>query len=269
MSEVVGPPTQHRTWNLSAIWSFPTVDGLRWLKCLPPFFAHEPAVLAIMADHPVPTLVADDRHRLLMADLPGVDGYDASESEQITMVETLIDLQIASAGRIDRLLAAGVPDLRTDPLIAELSDLVDRVAPGSRPLRRLVDELSDRLTVVADAGLPDVLVHGDPHPGNCRMGVDPPVWFDWGDSFIGNPLLDLGAVHRMSPAAIDRWLARWSETVGGSDLSGAWAALEPVALLRTAWVYQRFLDRIEPDERVYHRDDVPATLAEVERVLGR
>jgi len=58
--EVTGPPRQHRTWNLSAIWSIPTATGTVWLKCVPPFFAHEIAVLDTLRDLPVPQLIAAD-----------------------------------------------------------------------------------------------------------------------------------------------------------------------------------------------------------------
>ncbi len=40
----------------------------------------------------------------------------------------------------------------------------------------------------------------------------------------------------------------------------AWKALEPIAILRKACVYQRFLDNIEPSEWVYHRHDPQAML---------
>src|SRR5438067_1005611 len=42
---VVGA-SQQRTWNLSAIWRLDTARGAVWLKQVPGFFAHEPAVLS-------------------------------------------------------------------------------------------------------------------------------------------------------------------------------------------------------------------------------
>jgi hypothetical protein len=76
--EIAGAPQQHRTWNLSAIWALPTRDGQVWLKCLPPFCAHEPAVLGLLSDQRVPRVLASEGHRVLLADLPGEDGYLAS-----------------------------------------------------------------------------------------------------------------------------------------------------------------------------------------------
>ena len=262
---------QERTWNLSAIWSVPAVvDGRPttvWLKCLPPFFAHEPAVLEIMGDLPVPRVLAHDRHRMLLAEMAGRDGYEPTKTEERAMIESLVDLQVTSVRRVDALLAAGVPDLRTPRMVAELTDLVHRLAPNDAALRSFVDDLPARLAQVDAAGMPDVLIHGDPHGGNCRIGVSPPVWFDWGDSAVGNPLLDVAATHRMSEPTVGHWLDRWSAAVPGSRPHRVWELLKPVALLRMAWVYQRFCDNIEPSEQVYHRSDVAKCLDNVRQAL--
>ena len=263
-----GPPQQRRTWNLSSIWSVPTSEGTVWLKAVPPFMTHEATVLRVLADQPVPRLVAAEGHRLLLGDLPGEDGFQADVAEQIGMVTTLVDIEAAAADRVDELLAGGVTDLRRSGLVAELTGLVDGVAADRAPLRALVDRLDDRLVEAAQWSPPDTVVHGDPHPGNCRRGTEPPVWFDWGDAFVGNPLLDLGATHRMAPAAVTAWFGAMRRAWPGVEPERAWAVLEPVAALLQAWVYQRFLDGIEPTERVYHRDDVDAALAATERLLA-
>jgi hypothetical protein len=265
--DITGPARQHRTWNLSAIWSIPTTGGTVWLKCVPPFLAHEAALLEVLAGKAVPRLIAADGHRLLLAGLPGEDGYDASDAEQVEMITALVGLQLGAADHVETLVARGVPDLRADRLSGELSALVGRLAPESRRLARLVAELPDRLAAAAGHGLPDTVVHGDPHGGNCRRGVHPPIWFDWGDSFVGSPLLDVAALHRMRKPALERWLDLWAGIVPGSDPRSAWHELQPVAMLRMAWVYQRFLDNIEPSEHVYHRDDVARCLAETEAAL--
>jgi hypothetical protein len=43
------PPTQVRTWNLSSLWRMPVEGQTVWLKVVPHFFAHEGALLALMA----------------------------------------------------------------------------------------------------------------------------------------------------------------------------------------------------------------------------
>ena len=41
----VAPAVQVRSWNLSSLWRLPTNRRCTWLKAVPPFFAHEGAVL--------------------------------------------------------------------------------------------------------------------------------------------------------------------------------------------------------------------------------
>ncbi len=269
------PARQHRTWNLSAIWSIPTAPDDRsrghdevWLKCVPPFFAHERSVLEIMADQPVPRLIAADEHRLLLEPMPGTDGYDPSATEELAMVDSLVDLQLCSAERREQLLDGGVPDLRSNPLVAELSDLVERLAPDDEILGSFINSLPERLERVDDLGLPDVLNHGDPHGGNSRRGTDPVLWFDWGDSFIGSPLLDVAAHHRLSSSTVEHWLDRWARHGGSNEVRNVWSELEPVAMLNMARVYQRFCDNIEPSELPYHLADVQASLDAVRRHLA-
>ena len=270
------PPRQQRTWNLSAIWSIPVQPTDRsgghdqvWLKCVPPFFAHEGAILDIMADQPIPRLLTADRHRLLLEPMPGMDGYGPTPAEEQAMVDSLVGLQIASADRIDTLLAAGVPDLRAEALTVELTAFVRRVAPDDPVLGAFVESIPGRMTRLDGLGLPDVLGHGDPHGGNCRRGPDPVLWFDWGDGFVGHPLLDVASEHRFSPGAITHWLRRWADVAGSADVFDLWPLIEPVSQLRMAWVYQRFCDNIEPNELIYHHGDVDDALDRVRHTLTR
>lgn len=258
-----GPPQQIRSWNLSSIWRLPTADGPVWLKHVPPFFAHEPEVLHLLAPHPgAPELLASDGGRMLLADLPGRDGYDASPAERRAGVDVLVELQQhLPAGR---LAGGAVPDWRVGPFRDMAEDVVRRRGGERAGLRALLDGWDDRFAAVDECGLTDTLFHGDPHAGNTRIGVEPPVLFDWGDSGLGHPLLDL-VVADDDPALVDHWLGRWAAAVPGSDPHRAWALLRPFAVLRGAVVFQRFLDAIEPSERAYHEHDVEPFL---ERAAG-
>ena len=58
-----GPALQVKTWNLSSILRLPTAEGDVWCKSVPPFLAHEGAIIALVgADQPtlVPPLLASD-----------------------------------------------------------------------------------------------------------------------------------------------------------------------------------------------------------------
>ena len=260
--ERTGPPRQHRTWNLSAIWTIPTTNGDVWLKCVPPFSQHESAVLSLLASSSVPRLLAALGHRQLLEGMPGEDGYGATLEERRRSIDELVALQISTIDRTHELLAAGVPDGRWPALLTAARDVAERRLPEDRVLRRLLDTADDRTAAIDACGMPDVLVHGDAHGGNSRVGpgAGRGIWFDWGDARIGNPLLDLAVLDR--PGApfhaelLEHWLKAWLAAVPGGDPHRAWSLVRPLAALAGAVGYQRFLDGIEASERVYHHHDV-------------
>jgi hypothetical protein len=86
---------------------------------------------------------------------------------------------------------------------------------------------------------------------------------DWGDCGIGNPLLDQSTFVEWSRPDERRpieehWVGTWRRAAPGSDPARAAALLAPIGALRKAVIYRCFLDGIEADEQIYHRDD-PAT----------
>jgi hypothetical protein len=108
-----GPAVQMKTWNLSSIWRLPTSHGDVWLKAVPPFFAHEGAVIHALAAPALPPLIAfDDLGRTLLEDVHGVDQYQAPTERHAVMIDTLVALQAGAVDRVDAILAAGAPDWR-------------------------------------------------------------------------------------------------------------------------------------------------------------
>ena len=260
-----GPPEQMRTWNLSSLWRIPVEGGSVWLKCVPPFFAHEGAVISRLQDGPVPRLLAHQPGRVLMPDVPGEDLYDALLPPLLTLVSMRVSLQAHWCGREDELLALGMPDWRDDPLTVAIESVVRRTWPeldseDRSALTELLEGLPRRFSSLAECGLPDSLVHGDFAPGNARGREDAFVLLDWGDCGVGHPLLDMSAfldrIPSESVAPIrHHWSTRWRRAVPGSEPTRAAELLEPVAAARQAVIYQGFLDRIEPSEHPYHRAD--------------
>ena len=259
---------QVRTWNLSSIWRLPTADGVVWLKSVPPFFAHEGAMLRRLDPGVVPPLVATEGPRVLLDEVPGEDHWGGGLPVLLRVLELLVGLQVEWESRTAELLEVGAPDWRAPKLVPAIEDLVDRAGgPLDDEVRRrldvLVEGLPGRLAEVADCGVPDTLVHGDFHPGNTRGepgNNGRSVLLDWGDCGLGNPLLDQAAfLASIAPEQRDpvreRWADLWRSAVPGSDPARAARLLTPVAALRQALIYQTFLDGIEPDEQVYHRSD--------------
>jgi hypothetical protein len=260
---------QIRTWNLSAVHRIETDQGPVWLKEVPPFMAHESAVLRWLDRPTTPVLLAAAAHRMLLADIPGTDRYDASMTERRQMLADLLAIQTDALGRLPEL--HGVPTETGDDFRARAEAALPRwlelVSPDDRPvLAELVSGLSTRFAAVADCGVPDTLVHGDFHPGNVRSTDGTrPVIIDWGDARIGHPAIDLLRIRDTDrgdgPEQLtEQWCAHWRRTAPGSDPERAIELIEPVGGLRDALIYGMFLRSIEPTEHPYHLADVPIGL---------
>lgn len=262
---LAGAPVQVRSWNLSSVWRIPVVGQTVWLKVVPPFFAHEGRVLEALRGEAVPELLGRDGGRILLAEVAGEDMYEAPLPRLLDMVSLLVDLQASWIGRVEALQALGLPDWRGAALTDTVSAVVGRTRTDltdheMATLDRFVAGLPQRFGGIASCGLPDTLVHGDFHPGNFRGTAWRLALLDWGDSGIGHPLLDqpafltrIAAEHL--PAARAHWENRWRAALPGCDPVQASILLAPVAAARQAVIYQKFLDNIEPAERVYHRSD--------------
>ncbi|MEP7040962.1 MAG: phosphotransferase [Chloroflexota bacterium] len=260
-----GPAQQVRSWNLSSLWRLPVEGQTVWLKVVPPFFIHEGPILRRLQGERVPTLIAHDGPRLLLAEIPGEDLYRASPSQLLEMVSLLVSLQRNWLDGTNELLALGLPDWRAPSLMAAIGEQVERMTPelatdDRSTLEGFVIGLADRFMRVAACGLPDTLVHGDFHPGNFRGDEGSLVLLDWGDCGVGHPLLDEPAFLDHVPldaadAARRHWHDAWFRAKPGSDPEQASALLRPVAAARQALIYQKFLDGIEPSERPYHQAD--------------
>jgi hypothetical protein len=258
-------PTQVRTWNLSSLWRVPVEGQTLWLKVVPHFFAHEGALLAIMAGARVPTVLGHDGGRMLLTEIAGKDLYFAELPLLLDMVNLLVELQQLWSDRVEELLALGLPNWRAPALSAAIADVLERtrdeVSTEDRAtLAHFVRGLPDRFDDVAACGVRDTLVHGDFHPGNFRGDGRTLTLLDWGDSGVGHPLLDQPAFLDRVPSGAVRavrahWLQQWSEAVPGSDAARASVLLAPVAAARHAVIYRTFLDNIEPSEQPYHRAD--------------
>jgi len=267
----IGAAIQQRTWNLSAIWRLESAAGAVWLKQVPQFFAHEPVVLRWLAMEGFgltsPMQLATDGLRMLLADLPGEDLYGCGIDVLHNIAATHHEVQLTAATQVTHLVGLGVPDLRPSHLTAHIAHTIDThlgsTVAGSDPaLADLIAGLPDRWAAIGECGLPDTLVHGDLHPGNTRGDETHQVVLDWGDSFVGHPGFDILRLTEWltEPDAcvlIDAWAARWEDALPGSDPQRAIKLLRPVAALRNAAVYARFLANIEPAEYPYHAADVP------------
>ena len=232
-----------RTWNLSALWRIPTRGGRVWLKAVPDFFAHEGAVIDWIGVPVAPRLIDFDSGRALLVDIEGPTNHEVRDPEALSpMVELLTGLQQPSPGsaaRADRPGGAGpTPAHRGGPGGRGGGAVGFAIEPAERrSLEAVVAGLPARVAAIADCGVPDTLVHGDFHAGNVAGRPGDYVILDWGDSFVGHPLLDeLAFVERLPPAvqtAARGWFVdAWRRTVPGSQPARAIELLEPVVVPR-------------------------------------
>jgi hypothetical protein len=262
---------QLRTWNLSSLWRLTAGGRACWLKVVPPFFAHEGALLARLAGHPVPEVLAHEGGRMLLAELPGDDLFEAPPALLPRMVSLMVDLQHVFLGKEAELLALGVADFRATVLTERIGQVVERTASELSRAQRgalegFVARLPARMSELSSCGIPETLVHGDLHPGNFKGVGDTLNLLDWGDSGVGHPLLDQpafleGRSSSVAATVREHWNQIWRALLPGCEPERAARLLAPVAAARQAVVYRQFLDRIEPNEHAYHRAEPAMWLA--------
>jgi Ser/Thr protein kinase RdoA (MazF antagonist) len=227
-------------------------------------------------------LLADDpvAGRLLLEEVQGVDQHDPDEPLAIRMVETLVTLQQRTMSRHEAILSSGAADWRATALLSSARDLatrgdvraeldrVERIA-----LDAVIAGVPARLEALYSCGLQDSLIHGDFHPGNHRFDGHRLVLLDWGDSGVGHPLLDMAAFLERVPAEWRNrvqtiWVAAWTAMFPRAEVARAVELIQPVAALRQAILYRRFLDAIELSEQIYHRDDPARWLRRAIALIG-
>ena len=108
-------------------------------------------------------------------------------------------------------------------------------------------------------------MHGDFHPGNVVGSPGAFTLIDWGDSFVGHPLIDeLAFTERLDAqdrALASRWFVNaWRRIAPEADSARAAELLRPVLPLLAAVMYADFCACIEPDERVHHESDLSRML---------
>ncbi|GAA1525028.1 aminoglycoside phosphotransferase family protein [Kribbella lupini] len=261
---ILGPvrPAQVKTWNLSCLVRLDDA----WAKATSSFCSVDAEVIRQVHRYDETlapgVLGVDPANRWsLLEHAPGVDCWEPDD-------ETLRDV----IGRWVTVQATLDPaELRTPRMLpqevaGELTGLLDGDA-GSQlspddlaQARRLVDVLPGLVATLESAGLPNTLVHGDFHTGNWRSDGTTRRIVDWADSHLGHPATDLHRLCGYLPPqqqelARSTWVAAWRSHWPAGDPARALPPIAVLSRLLGAITYQRFLDNIEPDERVYHEGD--------------
>ncbi|MFG1815246.1 aminoglycoside phosphotransferase family protein [Kribbella sp. NPDC049174] len=259
----LGPvePVQVKTWNLSCLLRFPGA----WAKATSRFASVDADIIEHVQRYDetlAPTVLGKSmEHRWsLLAHAPGNDCWEPDEATVENVVNRWVAVQTQLTAEVGELSA---PRLLPGELAAEVERLLS-VVPLSARLRSEVEHLLSKLpSIIAEldtAGLPITLVHGDFHPGNWRSDGTARAIVDWADTFIGHPATDIQRLTGWLPEAkrvhaLEVWTTAWKDHVPDADPERALPPTAVLVHLLYAIMYQRFLDNIEPAERIYHEDD--------------
>jgi hypothetical protein len=189
---------------------FETTQHPVWFKAVGKPNLHEfPITVALAELFPeyLPSLLATRPacHGWLMADAGGPPLNEVEDSPAWeAAAAALADLQIASIGAIDNLLAVGCRNLRTgtllelvDPFLEVIADLMlqqKKVPPPTLSPQELSDlgaTLKSALCCLESLGFPDTLGHSDFNPGNILVDSKRCVFIDWAEAHVSHPFLTL------------------------------------------------------------------------------
>ena len=233
-----GPTRIVYMWPLSVVLCTPSPAGSAYLKSAAPVFAHEASITAQLAARTpdaVPEVldVDPDDNWLLMRDLGGSVVGDEPATSWGDGLACLAGLQRAWAGSADELQLAGAQRRTLDGLAEGVPSFCDELRLGNRldrQTRRAWSAATPRLTAACtalrDAGVPETLVHGDFHPWNVARTPRGLVVFDWSDSAIGHPFVDLVTTLARTDdvgvrrALADRYLEAWPEIAANDRAMG-------------------------------------------------
>ncbi|MFB6720435.1 aminoglycoside phosphotransferase family protein [Kribbella sp. NPDC056345] len=256
---------QVKTWNLSCLVRF---DGA-WAKATSTFCGVDADIIQRVQQcdaqlGPAVLGVDLDRRWSLLAHAPGIDCWEPDVATVDNILTRWVAVQAALATE-----DLGTPSLLPSELAGHLTRMLDGeagaqlTATENAQARELVEALPGIVAELDESGLPITLVHGDFHPGNWRSDGSTRMIVDWADSFVGHPATDLRRLYDWLPPekrehAATVWAAAWQRHLPDSEPLRALAPMRVIALLTGSVMYQKFLDNIEPSERVYHEGDPAA-----------
>ena len=114
-------------------------------------------------------------------------------------------------------------------------------------MQALAPALKERYADLVRYHLPATLAHGDLHLGNVARGEQGYLFFDWSDSCIAHPFVDMIAPYFFYDDAAtqaqmrDDYLTQWSEWESMDRLLEVWRLAKPLAALHQAVSYLHIL----------------------------
>ena len=258
-----------KNWGISCVLRARTTSGDLYFKeaSTLPLFADEPPLTRSLAelfpDHmPQVIGIEQQRHWMLLQDF----GSTVSELDDATAQDEVFvlypQLQMQSAEHIDELIAIGCLDRRLDklaaqidPLLADEDALADLEPTEIDQARQCAPQLKEMCNTLASYNVPQTLAHGDLHLGNVALKDGKYLFFDWTDSCITHPFIDMISIffreeeEEKKTHFRDIYLSQWTRYEAMEGLLQAWALAEPLSALHQVISYQYILAALEPTAR--------------------
>lgn len=256
---------QYATWCVSCILRVGSTAGRSYFKASPAYFAHEPAVTALLAEHlpgRTPEVLALDTAKgwMLLEDLDGepVDRLPAEEQQEA--LTAVAELHIDGVDLVGALLEGGCVDRRPAVLSDQIAMLAaDTTVPlpgdlGVR-LRAAVPRLQELCAEMGSSPIPPTLVHGDLHAGNIMRSGNRFVLFDWTDACVADPFVDASMFISRLPEdpvlrarSLERYLDAWDVAIGPLETTAYVELAEPLAAMHHAVTYRGIYDAFGASE---------------------
>jgi hypothetical protein len=259
----VGPIEQVSNSCISSILRAATTRGRVYFKATAPspLFVDEGMVTAHLAGLfpgrvPRPLAVDSDRGWMLLDDFGPVVGWGAEPAVKLAVVSAIGQLHVDASAHGEDLLAIGALDRRSDWLAARIESLArepEMLGLEEQEAQRFAElcaRLVDDSTRLADGLVPSSLVHGDLHLANVAGGGGRYLVFDWTDTSLAHPFLDVLVVmlekdETVRPALRDAYLAAWADFAPLDELLELWRIAEPLACINQVISYCSIIENIE------------------------
>jgi hypothetical protein len=278
-----------RPW--SVVLRVPAARGDLYFKAAARGLSHEPALSQALAqwrpDCTLPVLAADlQRGWMLLPDGgPTLRSlFEAGEGFQpwLHILPLYADLQIDLSGRLQQILALGVPDRRLSGLPLQLEQLLQeehhQIALTDQEHQRLNDALPEFrqiCTRLAAFPLPETLHHDDFHDGNVFASAGRYMFFDWGESCAAHPFFSMvvglrGIAYRFGLAHDDPVLLRlrdaylepWQRFAPRPVLLEAFHLAQVAGAANRALTWYRVVSPLPEPQRSSEASAVPGWLLE-------
>jgi hypothetical protein len=277
-----------RLW--SCMLTAPTERGPLYFKAVEPSFAFEAPLTAELARrwpaHLPPVVALDPARGWLLTAHGGqvvrdlVDGEDGIVHWERLLAQ-FAQMQIESAGAVERLIALGVPDRRLarmprlyQEIVADRETLLVGRSGGLREedwarAQALLSEVEALCAELAHCGLPAGLHHDDFGPGNALLGPGGNyIFIDWSDCAITVPLCSLFIPLRWARYVLeyddvalarmrDAYLEPWRAIVSSERLERAAPLALRLAKLQRALTWRTWVRATGPERAWEYTDSAP------------